>query len=77
MNHSFILQALGIDTTRDDYQDALYQAGCSDALIAVIDGALFLDFEREAPLFEKAVETAKCAVESAGGTVVQVLPISE
>ena len=77
MSYSFTLKVSGIDATRDDYQDALYEAGCGDALIAVIDGALFLDFDREAPSFEEAVKTAKHDVESAGGAVVQVLPMSE
>lgn len=77
MSHSFTLKVSGIDATRDGYQDALYEAGCSDALIAVVDDALFLDFDREAPSFEEAVETAKHDVESAGGTVVQVFSMSE
>lgn len=77
MSHSFTLKVSGTDAARDDYQDALYEAGCSDALIVVVDGALFLDFDREAPSFEEAVKTAKHDVESAGGTVVQVIPMSE
>ena len=39
MSHLFTIQVTGIDLSRD-YEDALYEAGCDDALIAVIDDAL-------------------------------------
>ena len=48
MNHAFTLEVAGIDIARDNYEDALYEAGCRDALIAVVDGKMFLDFDREA-----------------------------
>jgi hypothetical protein len=34
----------GIETGRENYEDALYEAGCDDALIAVVNGTMFLDF---------------------------------
>jgi hypothetical protein len=76
MSHLFTIQVSGIDLSRD-YEDALYGAGCDDALIAVIDDALYLDFDREAPSFEQAVSSAKSDVERAGGRVVRVLPTPE
>ena len=56
MNHVFTLEVSGIDPTRDGYEDALFDAGCDDALIAVIDNTLYLDFDQDAPSFEAAVE---------------------
>jgi hypothetical protein len=73
MNHTFTLQVSGIDT-RGAFEDALYAAGCRDALIAVIGGVLYLDFDREGPSFAQAVNSAPDAVEAAGGKVVRVVP---
>ena len=77
MNHVFTLEVSGIDPTRDGYEDALFDAGCDDALIAVIDNTLYLDFDQDAPSFEAAVESAKRDVERAGGRVVRVTPAPE
>jgi hypothetical protein len=52
----------------------MFDAGCDDALIAVIDNTHYLDFDRDAPSFEAAVESAKRDVERAGGDVVRVTP---
>lgn len=76
MSHLFTIQVSGMDLSRD-YEDALYGAGCDDALIAVIDDALYLDFDREGPSFDQAVESAKRDVERAGAHVVRVMPTPE
>lgn len=71
--YSFTVEVAGISPVEDAaYEDRLYAAGCDDALIAVIDGAMFLDFDREAPSYEKAVELATRNVAEAGGRVVQI-----
>ena len=77
MTYEFTLEVSGIDTGRDNYEDALFEAGCDDALIAVIDGTLFLDFHRAGSSFEDAVKSASRNVETAGGKVVRVLPTPE
>ena len=59
MNDTFTLEVAGIDPNRDGFEDALYDAGCTDALIAVIDGKVFLDFDREGPSFQQAVNSAR------------------
>ncbi|HEV8716321.1 MAG TPA: hypothetical protein VGX03_26295 [Candidatus Binatia bacterium] len=69
-SYSFTLQVVGIDTSRDRYEDALFEAGCDDALLAVVDGALILSFDREAPSFDAAVASATECVEKAGGRVI-------
>jgi hypothetical protein len=74
MNHVFTLEVSGIDPTRDGYADALFDAGWHDALIAVIDNTLYLDFDRDAPSSEAA---AKRDAQCAGGLVVRVTPAPE
>lgn len=68
--YAFTLRVEGLDT--EQYEDVLYESGCDDAVVAVVDGALFLDFAREAPNFETAVHSATDNVRRAGGRVVGV-----
>ena len=77
MNYAFTLEVSGIDTGRENYEDALYEAGCDDALIAVVNGTMFLDYHRDASSFEDAVKSASRNVEVAGGRVVKVVAIPE
>lgn len=76
-HYAFTLQVAGIDPMKDRYEDALFEAGCDDALVAVVDGALFLDFDREAPSFDSAVSSAASNIEAAGGKVVKVERITD
>ncbi|HEX6443102.1 MAG TPA: hypothetical protein VF007_13005 [Stellaceae bacterium] len=76
MSHLFTIQVSGVDLTKD-YEGAFYGAGCDDALIAVVDDTLYLDFNREAPSFEQAVESAKLDVQKAGAQVVRVMQTPE
>jgi hypothetical protein len=66
--YAFTLRVEGLDTDR--YEDALYESGCDDAVVAVLDGGLFLDFALEAPNFETAVRSAAV---KAGGRVVGII----
>jgi hypothetical protein len=77
MNYAFTLEVSGIDIGRENYEDALFEAGCDDALIAVVNGALLLDFHREGVSFEDAVKSASRGVELAGGKVVRVVSTPE
>jgi hypothetical protein len=63
--YSFTLQVAGISTEGDRYEDALFEAGCDDALAGVVGGTMFLDFDREAPSFEEAIASARRDVERA------------
>ena len=56
--YSFTLHVAGLNTGNDYYEDALYNAGCTDALIAVVDGDVFIDFDRQAPSYDSAVQSA-------------------
>jgi len=71
MNFSFTLHVAGIDTHKENYEDALYDAGCDDALVAVINDTLYLDFDREGETYDDAVRTARRDVEKAGGKVIE------
>jgi hypothetical protein len=77
MNYGFTMQVAGIDPKRGDYEDTLYEAGCGDALVVVVDGTIFLDFQREGVTFDKAVASASRSVEKAGGRVVKVSPLPD
>ncbi len=72
MSHfSFTVHVSGIDLD-DRYEDALYEAGCDDALVSVVDGNLQLDFDREAPSFDAAVGSAVQSILHAGGRIIGV-----
>ncbi len=73
MSHTFTLQVSGIDIT-SNYEDRLFNAGCDDALAAVIGGSLYLDFDRDAASFADAVDSATKDVERAGGHVESLVP---
>lgn len=45
--------------------DALFEAGCSDALLAYYNNSVFLEFNRQAPSYEQAVMSAIRDIESA------------
>lgn len=47
--------------------DALFEAGCDDALAGSSEGVQFLDFDREAGSADEAVRSAVADVESVEG----------
>jgi hypothetical protein len=77
MSHIFTVEVSGISTKGDDYENVLYGVGCDDALIVVIDDKLYLDFDREAESFERAVDSASRDIERAGGKIIRVMPTVE
>jgi hypothetical protein len=74
--YSFTLHVTDIRTDNEYYEDALYNAGCTDALVVIKDGELFLDFDRQAPSYDLAVQSATRSVQQAGGRVIGVDRIS-
>ena len=73
----FTLLVSGVSEITDSLADAMYQAGCSDALFGVHNGQVYLDFSRESDSLIKAIVTAIQDVERAkidGLTVTEVLP---
>ena len=66
-NHSFTLIVNGGDLHDAAIADALYEAGCDDALIGTADGIQYLDFDREADALEDAVLSAVADIEAVDG----------
>jgi hypothetical protein len=56
--HSFTLFFSGADVLDDEQFDALYEAGCDDALFGARDGAQYGAFDREADSFSEALASA-------------------
>jgi hypothetical protein len=65
--HSFAVVMTGTDFTSAEspHADALYEAGCDDALLTSDSGAQRVIFDREAPSFAAAVASAITAIETA------------
>jgi hypothetical protein len=74
--HSFTLFLSGVDVLDDEQFDALYEAGCDDALFGVRDGVQYGAFDREALSFSEALAGAIRDVTSAvtGLEVVRIEP---
>ena len=67
MIHSFAVTVTGADFTSADSPDAdaLYEAGCDDALLTSDSGVQRAIFDRKAPSFAEAVASAITAIETA------------
>jgi hypothetical protein len=74
--HSFILFLGGVNPLDDEHFDALYEAGCDDALFGLRDGAQYGAFDRKAPSFGEALASAIRDVTAAvlGLRVVRIEP---
>lgn len=74
--HAFTLVLSGIRELNESVEDALYEAGCDDALVGMRNGVPFLDFDREAASLVDAIHSAIRDVERAGlkARVVRVEP---
>jgi len=72
----FTLVLDGVDENTDGLEDALFEAGCDDALINFRDRTVYLDFDREDSSLEKAVLSAIQAVENCGlgAKIIRILP---
>ena len=68
--YQFTLLVEGPDLQSDKSIDALFEAGCNDALVGRTDGIQYLDFDREAPNPESAILSAIADVERLPGVEV-------
>ncbi len=57
-SYHFTLVLSGVDDNTEGLEDALFAAGCDDALINFREGTVYLDFDREAKNLEEAVISA-------------------
>lgn len=67
---TFTVTVEGRDLQTGKVVDALFDAGCDDALVGSSEGVQFLDFAREAGSFGEAVLSAVADVESVEGLTV-------
>ena len=70
----FAIIARGIDPEADAFEDCFFEAGCDDALISVVKGAVVLNFSRESKNFLHALISAIRDVRAAGAMVARVEP---
>lgn len=63
----FTLVVEGPDVHGDKTVNALFEAGCDDALVRSSEGIQYLDFDREAESLEEAVLSAVAEIESVDG----------
>ncbi len=61
--YHFTLQLVGLTELSDDQLNALFEAGCDDASFGEEGGALIVDFDRHAPSFAEAVDSARRQLE--------------
>jgi hypothetical protein len=62
---NFTLTLSGVTSQTPELEDALFAAGCSDALVCFYGTAVYLDFDRDSPSLEQALLSAISDVESA------------
>ena len=65
--HEFTVRTAGVSVMEDAVFDALFEAGCDDALVGTNRDGDYLDFGRVAPTLEDAVASARAAIESVPG----------
>ena len=63
----FTLIVDGRDVAQQEVADALWEAGCDDALVGQTNGVPYLDFDREAATLEEAVTSAIADIETVPG----------
>lgn len=63
-NFTLILSGVNADTPK--LEDALYESGCSDALVCFYGKSVYLEFDREAESLDWAIESAINNIEIAG-----------
>jgi hypothetical protein len=70
----FTLILSGVSEITDAMENAVFVAGCNDALLGSRDGVVFLKFGRKASSFDEAVTSAIRAVRLAGYKIARVEP---
>ena len=71
-SYNFILVLSGLSESNDSIEDALFEAGCDDALLIFRDNIPYLEFDRQATSLEKAISSAIFEVKSVGAKVLRV-----
>ena len=72
--YDFVLSLQGESEVSDELANALFEAGCDDALLTSSEERVLVYFTREASSFQEAVDSAIRQIESAeGGPFLPVL----
>lgn len=64
--YAFTLILSGFDAISDEIENAIYEAGCDDAMLGIQGGSPFLSFDREADSLDEALHSAIKDAEKAG-----------
>ena len=56
--HNFVLVLSGDAELDGELEDGLFEAGCDDAILALRNGVLYLEFARRAPSLDVAIRSA-------------------
>lgn len=72
--YSFTFVVGDVDPEADDFEDRFFEAGCSDATIALRHGVVVLCFDREADSYVDAVVSAYRDVLNAGASIIRFEP---
>ena len=68
----FTVILAGISEITDEAANALYEAGCDDGSPGSCDGVVSVDFHRDAPTLESAIQSAVADIRKAGYQVERV-----
>lgn len=61
---TFTLTLSGVTADTEGLVDTIFAAGCGDALVCFYGKSVYLEFDREAESFDRAIETAITDIES-------------
>lgn len=56
--HRFTLVVEGADLQAEPLIDAVFEAGCGDATVGRSEGIQYVDFSRDAPSLDEAIQSA-------------------
>jgi transcriptional regulator with XRE-family HTH domain len=72
--HSFTFIVSGVDPHADDFEDRFFEAGCDDATLALMHGAVAVCFDRMDKTYDSAVFSAHGNVIAAGAEIKRFEP---
>ncbi|MFO7901251.1 MAG: hypothetical protein R6U98_01200 [Pirellulaceae bacterium] len=70
--HEFTVVLSGISEITDEAASALFEAGCDDGSPGSCDGVVSVDFHRDSPTLELAIQSAVADIRKAGFQVERV-----
>jgi hypothetical protein len=70
--HEFTVILADITEISDEAANALYEAGCDDGSPGSCDGVVSVDFHRDAPTLESAIQSAVADIRKAGFQVQRI-----